>query len=127
MGKQRKLNVYSIGDSEWWISDKDEEDTLAAYCEEYGMKIDEDIGLENVNKCDLDKDGMYWCYEGQNDTLHNLIKVLLNGEKEKVISTEKGDFELKMCDGPCIWIPFRQAIKEFGKYKKPCMIASSEY
>ena len=123
MIQERELSIYKIGDYEWWLSDKGEEETLAAYCKEYG----ENIELDVINKCDLDKDGMFWNYEGQNEVIHNLIKNLLNGEREKVITTVTGDITLKMCDGACMWIPFRQAIKEFGKYTEPCMIACSEY
>lgn len=50
------IKVYKMNDYEWWASKLSIEDTEAFYEKEIGEVND----LEDIEECDIDKEGMWW-------------------------------------------------------------------
>lgn len=119
-----ELRVYRMDDCEWWLSHLSKEETREIYINEYGVK-EEDIDLEEIEECDLEKDGMFWHFENQPE-IEILIKALLNGNVSQKIDFKGKEICLLNIEGAEIWVPFRRAIELSGKYEKPYMIATSE-
>lgn len=119
-----ELHVYRMDDCEWWLSHLSKEETREIYINEYGVK-EEDIDLEEIEECDLEKDGMFWHFDNQPE-IEILIKALLNGKVSQKINFKGKEICLLNIEGAEIWVPFRRAIELSGKYEKPYMIATTE-
>lgn len=119
-----EIKIYNMDDCEYWISDLSEEETAKIYCEEYGLKLGEDINVEEIEECDLDNGGMYWNFETKEIDL--LIKALLGDESSEKLTVDGSELYIANCDGTCIWVPYRRAIELDGPYTKPHMIACTE-
>lgn len=118
-----ELTIYSIDDCEWWVTD-----TLENLKKEY-----HNITGENPDDCTfeevaIDKDGMFYDFKQQPE-IETMIKIILNGEKQKITFEGGEQNEFSRLDGYCMFLPFKRVMEldgDFTHFKKPYMIATTE-
>lgn len=119
-----ELYVYQMDDCEWWLSHLSIKETRDIFIKEYGLS-EEDVDIEEIRECDLEKDGMFWRFDEQPE-IEILIQALLKGEVSQRIKFKGKDICQLDVDGVEIWVPFKRAIELSGGYEKPYMIATTE-
>jgi hypothetical protein len=113
-----KVKIYKMNDYSWFASKWDMEKTN----EYYNQKVD-DNDIEDVEECDLDKDGMWWETTDKAD-----IEML--GEFDEVTSdTSKISIGDLMCRGGEIYkfTSFRDVLAENKDFTEPYEIATTEW
>lgn len=123
-----KINVYKMNDYEWWASKWNVNDTNEYYKKEYGLTEEENT-TEEIEECDLDKEGMWWETNAIED-----IETLGDNEEYTLYDTSiKGKRilpgSLKRCGSDVYrYITFREAItKENIYFVEPYYIATTEW
>lgn len=118
-----ELTIYSIDDCEWWVTD-----TLENLKKEY-----HNITGENPDDCTfeevaIDKDGMFYDFKQQPE-IETMIKIILNGEKQKKTYESGEEQEFSYMDSYCMFLPFNRVMEldgDFKHFEKPYMIATTE-
>ena len=123
------IKVYKMNDYEWWASKLSIQETLDFYLKETGLD-EEENPLEDIKELDIDKEGMWW----QTDAEEDLERL---GEHDELVNYEtvRGRRIRKPKPGNLmrsggevfIFISYREAIQRNGEYKEPYMIASTEW
>jgi hypothetical protein len=120
------IKVYKMNDYEWWASNLSAEETNAFYKQEIGEEND----LEDIEECDIDKDGMWWTLDQESKEYEEIQIEFIrtNGENIKMLKQDRsfGDLTKSGCD-ILKYIPLREAIERIGEYTKPFCIASTEW
>lgn len=123
------IKVYKMNDYEWWASRLDPRETLDIYLKEYGLE-EEDNPIDYISECDIDKEGMWWQTESEQDlkTLGDLDEIV-NYEEVNGRPRRKPKFGnlIRRYGEVFAYIPFREAIERSGPYKDPYMIASTDW
>lgn len=123
------IKVYKMNDYEWWASRLDPRETLDIYLKECGLE-EEDNPIDYISECDIDKEGMWWQTESEEDlkTLGDLDEIVnyeeVNGRPRR---RPKFGNLIRRYGEVFKYIPFREAIQRNGTYKDPYMIASTEW
>lgn len=124
-----KIKVYKMNDYEWWASKWSIEKTNEYYKKEYGL-TEEENPTEEIEECDLDKEGMWW----EIDATEEEIKAL--GDKEELIMIDMtskrkriAPGSLKRCGSDVYrYITLGEAItKENIYFVEPYCIATTEW
>lgn len=123
------VKVFRMDDYEWWATKWDLERTHEYYIKEYGLDS-EDCLIEDVRECDIDKEGMWWETEDEED-----LKMI--GDSDEIIGFEvvNGQTKAKVEFGNLMrrsgevykFISLREALKEHGDFTEPFCIASTEW
>lgn len=121
-----EIKVYKMNDYEWWASKLSIEETEKFIREEIGGKND----IEDIEECDIDKEGMWWPTEDPAD-------LELLGVSDELISIERidGQTRIKVSFGNLMrgdgkvykYISLREAIERSGEYTEPFCIASIDW
>lgn len=119
----KDLKVYSVGDCEYWVTDT-LENLLRTYEEETGEEINQD----ELEECDIDKDGMFWNFDDIPE-MAILIKLLMIQAKDNnsiKLELDGKEYYFAHRDGYGMHISFLRAIELDGEFVKPHLIASTE-
>lgn len=123
------IKVYKMNDYEWWASMLDKRATLDFYLKETGLD-DEENPIEDIRECDIDKEGMWWETEREEDIKrlggnHEIVSYkTINGRK--VRKPRPGNL-MRLGGEVFKFISFREAIQKNGEYREPYLIASTEW
>lgn len=123
------VKVFRMNDYEWWATKLDKEETNEFYLKETGLD-EEDNPLEEIEECNLDKEGMWWETEDPAD-----IEEL--GDADEIIGIEKVGNQTRskvqlgnlMRRGNEVYkfISLREALKKHGDFEEPFCLASTEW
>ena len=121
-----RLKVYRMNDCEWWCTHLEIEEFYDWYLKEHGLD-QEDNPLEDVEECDLDKDGMWWEYEDEynKDRIAKTYERKKDNDVSEVHHTSIGSidyFNNELCE----MVSFRKAIDLYGLYNGSFLIACTE-
>jgi hypothetical protein len=117
------ITVYKLNEYEWWASKLSIEETEAFYEKEIGEEND----IEDIEECNIDKEGMWWEIETGTKE-HEEATLKLNGLSKWKQEKELTSGDLMNDDGTISkWITFREAIERSGEYCEPFCIASTEW
>jgi lysyl-tRNA synthetase class II len=119
----RNIKVYKMNDYEWWASDLSAEETNELYKQEIGEEND----LEDIEECDIDKEGLRWNLESgtkeHEEAVRKLNGLVCTGNAG---NNAFGDI-VNNGGNISIYISLREAIEKSGEYKEPFCIASTEW
>lgn len=120
-----EIKVFRINECEWWVTRGYAEDLIKWYNENIADTEDNEVEL-----CDLDKEGMWYLTKDKKD-----IEEL--GDSDELIGFEivNGQHKHKVQFGDLMkkygevykFIPFRESIKFNLDFKEPYCIASTEW
>jgi hypothetical protein len=111
------ISVFKMNDYEWWASNLSLEETKKYYEKVFG----EDIEIEDIKECDIDKEGMWWVTEDEQD-------IQRIGENDECMHIKREFGDLRRIYGEVYkYIPFRLALMKNGEIKEPFCIASTEW
>lgn len=117
------IKVYKMNDYEWWASDLTAEETNAFYKKEIG----EENSIEEIEECDIDKEGLWWVLEPETEE-HKKAMVALNGKHTTYPGRNRKIGDLSNDNGTITkFISLRDAIERSGEYTEPFCIASTEW
>lgn len=116
------VKVYQMNDFDWVSSQWDITKTNEWYAKEF-----DENDIDDVEECDLDKDGMWWVTKEQSDVerlgdADALVSLDENGfcaPKEGDLQRRNGELEK--------WITFREAIQLNSGKEFPYIISTTEY
>lgn len=125
-----QIKVYKMNDYEWWASKNGVDELICWYRENIDDSLTFEEMLEEVEECDLDKDGMWYITTDKADIeelgdCDDLIGFeIINGMHKRKVQfgnlMRKGEEVYK-------FIPYREAIKFDLDFKEPYNIASTEW
>lgn len=116
--QENGLKVYFDGDSVWYASPYNREETAENLAKD--MHLDLEELLDTLEECDLDKDGMWYPTNKKKD-----IEAL--GSYDERCSGRIGDLRKGQENNVEKLMAFRDVIRIQGTSKTPYIIASSSY
>jgi len=115
------VKIYKMDEYSWYATDWDFDKTLDWY--QNNITELEDSEIDEIEECDIDKEGMWWNTTNPKDLKQLDLNDELSASSKNITF---GDL-MRSGDEVFKYISFRKAIELSGKFTEPFEIANTEW